>query len=135
MHGENLPDWARDLTSPLDDKLGVELLELGPERVAARMPVEGNTQPFGLLHGGANAALVETLGSLAAHAHARTLDAVAVGVDLNITHHRGVTAGRVHGVATPIHRGRSVASYQVELSDDQGNRTATGRITCLLRQA
>ncbi|MGO4956408.1 PaaI family thioesterase [Luteococcus sp. Sow4_B9] len=121
------------MTSALDDKLGVELLEVSAERTVARMPVAGNTQVIGLLHGGANAALVETAGSVAALAHARELGGIAVGVDINVTHHRAVRSGSVTAVATSLHRGRSLANYLVEITDEDGNRVATGRLTCMVR--
>ena len=57
-----IPDWARELVSPLDDKLGLTITELSAERAVGSIPVDGNQQPFGLLHGGASAVVVETLG-------------------------------------------------------------------------
>ncbi len=116
----------------LIERLGIEVHEVSAERAAGTMPVEGNTQPYGLLHGGATAALAETLGSLAAMAHAAP-DGIAVGVDLTITHHRAVTAGSVTGVATALHRGRTTATYQIDVTDDAGNRIATSRLTCAIR--
>ena len=71
------------------------------------MPVEGNTQPYGLLHGGASVVLAETLGSLGSAIHAHP-DRISVGVDINATHHRAATGGLVTGVATPLHLGRSI---------------------------
>lgn len=131
LNGENLPDWARDLVSELDEKMGLELLELTPERVVGRYPVAGNTQVAGLWHGGASGVVVESLASMAAYAHAQP-ERVAVGLDLNVTHHRATTQGWVTGVATPLVRGRTICSYEVELTDDQGRRVATGRLTCML---
>lgn len=125
---------ARFPPAALHERMGIELLEARPERVVARMPVEGNTQPFGLLHGGASCVLAEGLGSYAAALHAYP-DRVAVGVDINATHHRAVRSGHVTGVATPVHRGRQTASYDVVISDDDGRRVCTARITCLLRPA
>ena len=129
----SLPEWAQGVRSALDDKMGIELFEIGPQRSRGRMPVEGNTQPMGLLHGGANAVLMETLASIGATAHARTLGGIAVGLDLNVTHHRGVRDGWVTGTATALQLGRTVASYLIEVHDEAGNRTATGRLTCLVR--
>lgn len=123
------PDWLRDVRSPLDDKLGVEITELTAERVTGSMPVEGNQQPFGLLHGGASGVLVETLASMGAMAHGYP-DRVGVGVDLNVTHIEPVRAGRVTGTATAIRLGRSTATYRVDIVDDAGRLTATGRLTC-----
>lgn len=115
----------------LNDKMGVELVEVGPDRIVATMPVAGNTQPYGLLHGGASVALAETLGSIGSALHAWP-DRVAVGVDINATHHRAVRSGTVTGVATPAHRGGSSATWEVVVSDEQGRRVCTSRITCLL---
>ncbi len=115
----------------LNDKLGVELVEISPERVVGTMPVDGNTQPYGLLHGGASVVLAETLGSVGSGMHAFP-EQVSVGVDINATHHRSATSGIVTGVATAIHLGRSMASYDVVISDDRGKRVCTARITCAL---
>ncbi|HHV22971.1 MAG TPA: PaaI family thioesterase [Propionibacterium sp.] len=125
------PEFA-DMHSPLDAKMGFELLELTPERAVGRMPVEGNTQPFGLWHGGATGVLAETLGSLAATAHAFTLGRIAVGVDLNATHHRSARTGWITGTATALTLGSRVAAYQIELVDDDDRRIATARLTCQL---
>lgn len=112
-------------------RLGIEILEAGPDRVVGTMPVDGNTQPFGLLHGGASCVLAESLGSIGATLHALP-DRVAVGTDINATHHRAASGGVVTGVATPLHLGRTVASYQVVISDASDRRLCTARITCLL---
>ena len=116
----------------LNRKMGVELVEISVNRVVATMPVEGNTQPYGLLHGGASIALAETLGSVGSGLHAHSLGKVAVGVDINATHHRAVTSGTVTGVATPAHLGRTSATYEVVISDERGKRVCTSRITCAL---
>ena len=116
----------------LNDKLGVELVELSPERVVGTMPVEGNTQPYGLLHGGASVALAETLGSIGSGLHAGQYGKVPVGVDINATHHRSATSGTVTGVATAIHLGRTSAAYEIVITDEAGKRVCTSRITCAL---
>ena len=115
----------------LNEKMGIELLEVSAERVVATMPVEGNTQPYGLLHGGASVVLAETLGSIGSALHAHP-DRVAVGVDINATHHRSATSGTVTGVATPAHLGRTSATYEVVITDERGKRVCTSRITCSL---
>ena len=116
--------------------MGIELVEATPERVVGTLPVEGNTQPYGLLHGGASCVLAETLGSVGAVLHGQTVDRpFAVGVDINATHHKGVRSGLVTGVATPVHRGRTMVTYEVVITDDQDERICTARITCLLRGA
>jgi uncharacterized protein (TIGR00369 family) len=116
----------------LIERLGIEVTEVSAARAVGSMPVDGNTQPYGLLHGGATAALAETLGSLAAMVHAHP-DEIAVGVDLNITHHRAAREGVVTGVATQIYAGRTVASYEIEITGDDGKRVSTARLTCAIR--
>ena len=119
----------------LNEKMGVVLTEISAERVVGTMPVAGNTQPYGLLHGGASVALAETLGSVGSGLHAHGLGKIALGVDINATHHRAVSSGVVTGVATAAHRGRSAATYDVVISDEQGRRVCTSRITCTLVEA
>jgi 1,4-dihydroxy-2-naphthoyl-CoA hydrolase len=120
----------------LGERMGIEIIEASPDRVVGTMPVEGNTQPYGLLHGGASCVLAETLGSVGAVLHGQTVDRpFAVGVDINATHHKGTRSGRVTGVATPVHRGRTMATYEIVISDDRGDRICTARLTCLLRGA
>ncbi|WP_291377936.1 hotdog fold thioesterase [Demequina sp.] len=116
----------------LIDRLHMTVTEVTPSRAVATMPVEGNTQPYGLLHGGASAALAETVASLAAAAHAGP-GRMAVGVDLNITHHRAKTSGDVRAVATSLRLGRSAATYDIAVVDEDGERIATARLTCLIR--
>ncbi|MEV0039829.1 hotdog fold thioesterase [Streptomyces sp. NPDC050804] len=118
----------------LGSRMGVEIVEASAERVVGTMPVEGNTQPYGLLHGGASAVLAETLGSVGAMLHGRS-SKIAVGVDLNCTHHRGVRGGTVTGVATAVHLGRTTTSYEIVITDEQGRRVCSARLTCLLRDA
>jgi uncharacterized protein (TIGR00369 family) len=116
----------------LADRMGVEYVEVSAERVVGRMPVAGNTQPYGLLHGGASVVLAETLGSTAAAIHAGP-ERIAVGIEINATHHRSATSGHVTGVATRLHGGRTLATYDIEITDDQGRRVCTSRLTCMLR--
>lgn len=120
----------------LVERMGITLTEASPERVVGVMPVEGNTQPFGLLHGGASCVLAETLGSVGSALHGVTIGRpYAVGVDINATHHKAVRTGTVTGVATPLHRGRSMATYEIVITDEAGDRVCTARLTCLLRSA
>jgi 1,4-dihydroxy-2-naphthoyl-CoA hydrolase len=116
----------------LNEKLGVRLLEATAERLVATMPVEGNTQPYGLLHGGASVALAETLGSMGSAIHAEQHGRIPVGVDINATHHRSATSGVVTGTATAIHLGRTSAAYEIVIVDERGKRVCTSRITCAL---
>ncbi len=117
--------------SALDAKMGIQIIEATPQRLVGTMPVEGNTQPFGLLHGGANVVLAESLGSVGAHLHAGP-DRRVVGVDINATHHKAATSGIVTGVATAITLGKTLCSYEVVISNEAGERTCTARITCLI---
>ncbi|QKW49337.1 PaaI family thioesterase [Streptomyces buecherae] len=117
----------------LGERMGLRIVEAAPERVVGTLPVEGNTQPYGLLHGGASAVLAETLGSVGSMLHGGP-HKIAVGVDLNCTHHRAARSGLVTGVATPVHRGRSTATYEIVISDEEGRRVCTARLTCLLRE-
>lgn len=116
----------------LVQRMGIEITEAAPERVVGRMPVEGNIQPYGLLHGGASCVLAETLGSTGAALHAGP-GRIAVGVEINATHHRSATSGHVTGVATLIHGGRTIATYDIAITDEQGRRVCTSRLTCMLR--
>ena len=128
------PDQPRPpVPGTLMERMGMELLEVGADRTVARMPVAGNTQPYGLLHGGASAALAETVGSVASARHAAP-DRIAVGVDLSATHHRAVREGWVTAVATPLSLGRSIACYEIVITDDEGRRVCTARLTCALRE-
>ena len=119
----------------LTNRMGIEFLSASPDQVSARMPVEGNEQVVGLLHGGGSAALAETVGSVAAALHSgeeRGEIGGAVGVEINATHHRGVRSGWVTAVATPLHRGRRLATYEVAVTDEDGRRVCTARLTCMI---
>jgi 1,4-dihydroxy-2-naphthoyl-CoA hydrolase len=119
----------------LMELMGIVLTEAAPERIVATMPVKGNVQPYGLLHGGASCVLAETLGSIGSALHASAFDKVAVGVDINATHHRAVREGVVTAVATPIYLGRTTTSYEIVITDERDKRVCTARITCQLIQA
>jgi len=100
------------------------------------MPVDGNTQPYGLLHGGASVVLAETLGSVGSALYGQTIDRpYAVGVDVNATHHKAARTGTVTGVATPAYRGRTAATWEIVITDEAGDRVCTARLTCLMRGA
>lgn len=118
----------------LAERCGLVITEVSAERITGTMPVVGNRQPFGLLHGGASAVLAESLGSV----HATMLAGpgrVAVGVELNCTHHRSATQGLVVGVCTPLHVGRTVSTFAIAIRDEAGRPTCTARLTCLTRSA
>ena len=115
----------------LDQKMGIKILEAEPGRIVGTMPVEGNTQPMGLLHGGANVVLAESLGSIGTSLHAGPSRKI-VGVDINATHHKSATSGLVTGVATAISLGKTLCSWEIVITNEAGERTCTARITCLI---
>lgn len=125
--------WMRERgAGALAEKMGMEFVEFSVDRCVATLPVEGNTQPVGLMHGGAYVVLGESLGSMAANLHAGP-GRLAVGVDINATHTRSATSGIVTGVCTPVHLGRSIAVHEIAVSDDQGRRLSTIRITNMIK--
>jgi uncharacterized protein (TIGR00369 family) len=129
------PDLAAILNAhrgELADRMGIVVTEAGPDRLVATMPVEGNRQPYGILHGGASAVLAETVGSLSAAIVAGP-DATAVGIELNATHHRSVTSGVVTAVATRVHAGRTLATFDIRIVDEARRPICTSRLTCLIR--
>ena len=116
----------------LGERMGMQWLETSPERVVARIPVAGNTQPFGLLHGGASAVLAESVGSVLANLNAGQ-GRFAVGIELSCSHHRSAREGWVTAAATPITVGRTLVTSHILVSDDQGRPVCTARLTCYLR--
>ena len=115
-------------------KMGIELLELGAERSVARMPVEGNRQVVGLLHGGAHVVLAESLGSMASAIHAGP-DKIAVGIEINATLSRSVTEGYVEATCEALVLGRTLATHQITVRDEAGNRLSTVRMTNYIKDA
>ncbi len=115
----------------LVEKMGIVFTHMSVEKMVATMPVDGNTQVTGLLHGGAHVVLAETLGSFAAAFHAGPGSKV-VGIEINATHHRGIASGLVTGTATPIHLGRTLATHEVVMTNDAGQRLSTCRITNMI---
>jgi 1,4-dihydroxy-2-naphthoyl-CoA hydrolase len=116
----------------LAEKMGIELKEVSAERTVATMPVEGNTQPLGILHGGAHVVLAESLGSIAANVHAHPWG-YAVGIELNASHHSSVREGIVTGTCTAVKLGKSLTTHEVKMTDEKGNLLSTVRITNFLR--
>jgi 1,4-dihydroxy-2-naphthoyl-CoA hydrolase len=124
--------YEREVPNTLAGRMGIRILEASPSRVVGTMPVAGNTQPYGLLHGGASCVLAESLGSLGSAMHAG-LDRVSVGIEINATHHRSASGGEVTGVATLLHGGRTLTTYEIVVTDELDRRICTSRLTCLLR--
>ena len=120
--------------SSLTHRMGIEVTEASPQRLVATMPVEGNTQPYGLLHGGASVVLAETLGSIGSALHAGP-DRIVVGTDINATHHRAARSGVVTGVATALSLGNTLCSWEIRVTDEDDRLLCTSRITCLVREA
>ena len=122
-------------TDTLADRMGIEILEDDPRRLVARMPLAGNRQMYGFLHGGASAAFAQ---ALAAHAAALEVGpgGRVTGQELSCTHHRAARGnGWVHGVCTPLFLGDTLGTYDVAVNDQRGNRIASARLTCLLRRS
>lgn len=123
-------DASRDR---LTGRMGITILKAMADRVVGTMPVDGNTQPYGVLHGGASCVLAETLGSLGAALHAGP-DRFTVGIEISATHHRAAAAGTVTGTATRLYGGRTVATYEIVIRDDRGRRLCTARLTCVISE-
>ncbi|MFB9948326.1 PaaI family thioesterase [Rhizobium puerariae] len=117
---------------PLAEHMGIETVEAGIERYVTRMPVAPNRQPFGILAGGASAMLAESTASRAAMLHARKSGRIAVGVEINATHHVSVRDGYVVATARAAHLGQTSASYEIVVETEDGRRVCTARALCLL---
>jgi 1,4-dihydroxy-2-naphthoyl-CoA hydrolase len=127
-----LEGFARLSEGTLPGRMGITVTAASAEQVTGTMPVDGNIQPYGLLHGGASCVLAESLGSLGAALQAGP-GRFAVGIEISATHHRAVAEGVVTGVATRVHGGRTTATYEIAISYDRGRRVCSARLTCLLR--
>jgi len=138
-HEPILSDRVREVASSrgvgaLAEKMGIQILELSAERAVATMPVEGNTQPIGLLHGGAYLVLGETLGSFAANVWAHP-EGYAVGIEISASHTKSATSGLVTGTATAISLGKSLTVHEIVVTNESGDRLSTVRITNLIRRS
>jgi uncharacterized protein (TIGR00369 family) len=124
-------EWAAAARGTRLERMGIVLDQISADLTTGTMPVEGNTQPVGLLHGGASVVLAETLGSVAAQQHAGP-GRGAVGIEVNATHHRAVRSGNVRGEARALHLGSTTAAYEIIIIDEQDRRVCTARLTCLI---
>jgi uncharacterized protein (TIGR00369 family) len=113
-------------------KMGVEYLELSAEHSVARMPVEGNRQVVGILHGGAHVVLGESLGSISSAIHAGP-GRMAMGIEINATHSRSISTGWVTATCDALVLGRTLATHEIVIRDDQDRRLSTVRMTNILR--
>ena len=129
MTGMPLPEIP---AGTLLQRLGLEFIEASTERVVARIPVDGNTQPYGVLHGGATAALCETVASIGTALAAGT-QKLAMGIELNINHIRPVREGHVTATGTPLHIGKTTAVWDMKVHDDEGRLVAVSRLTVAIR--
>jgi uncharacterized protein (TIGR00369 family) len=120
-------------TGQLIERLGIEFLEAAPGRVVARLPVDGNLQPYGLLHGGATASLCESVGSMGAALMAGE-DRFAVGIQLSVNHVRAVREGHITATGEPIHSGSTTAVWDIRVHDDEGRLVAVSRLTLAVRE-
>jgi 1,4-dihydroxy-2-naphthoyl-CoA hydrolase len=130
--GSAIAESMMAMIGEFNEKIGLQLVEVTKDRVVGTVPVDGNRQPYGLIHGGANASLAEALGSIAAAVNAGP-ERATMGLELSCTHHRAARGGKVTGVYTPLHVGRSVSTWETVITDEQGRRTCTARLTCIIR--
>lgn len=134
MNGADAIQAANQLRAgTLLERLGLEFLEVEADRIVARIPVQGNTQPYGILHGGATAALCETIASLGT-AFLAGPERVVVGIELNVNHIRAVEGGHVTATGRPLHLGRTTAVWNMEVRDDEGRLVAVSRLTLAIRE-
>ena len=126
----DFPPWLAALPHTLANSLGIEITLLTAERVEATMPVDDRTrQPFGLLHGGANVALAETVASLGGAMQVDLETTAVVGIEINANHLRAKHDGVVHAVATPVHIGRSTQVWSIEIRDEREQLVCLSRCT------
>lgn len=121
-------------TGALAKRMGIEFIEFGVDRAVATMPVEGNTQPLNLMHGGAYVVLGETMGSMCANLHAGE-GRFALGIEINASHTGSAASGVVTGICTPIHLGRTLTVHEIVITNDAGKRCSTVRITNFIKDA
>ncbi len=131
MTDSTIPEDVREqLHRGMASTLGIELTLLTPDKVVATMPVDARTQqPFGLLHGGASAALAETVASLGAFLNIDKDKQAPVGVELNANHIRGKREGVVTATATPLHRGRKIHVWEIRIEDEKNHLICASRCT------
>jgi 1,4-dihydroxy-2-naphthoyl-CoA hydrolase len=131
---ESALEMARQaMAGTLMERLGIEWVDIGTARIVARMPVEGNTQVYGQLHGGATAALCESVGSFGT-AVVVGLDKRVMGIDISVHHLQAVRDGSITATGVPLRVGRSVAVWDMRVEDDQGRLVAVGRLSVAIRE-
>lgn len=130
---ENILEVLNSQLGPLNEAMGIHFVAASREELVARMPVEGNTQPYGILHGGASGVIAETVGSIGSAIHSAQFGTLPVGVELSCAHHRSASKGNVTATGRPISLGKTLTCWEIVLTDDDGNRICTARLTCYLR--
>jgi 1,4-dihydroxy-2-naphthoyl-CoA hydrolase len=132
MTPDQIVDALNQNLGELAASMGVKFTSADPQHLTCEMPVEGNRQPLGMLHGGASAVLAETAGSIVAMMLAPE-GKVPVGIELSCAHHRSATTGTVHCVAEPMNVGRTLATINIRITDEKERPICTARLTCLYR--
>lgn len=133
MVNQDIENWK---STTLLGALGIEMIEMTKERVTAKMPVDARThQPYGILHGGASAALAETVASVGSYLVAKESNSIAVGVDLNITHLKSKRHGWVTGIASPVKIGKNLHVWSIQIVDEDGDLIATAKLTTMIKVA
>lgn len=135
MINKNIPLTAVNAMSKntMLEQLGIEIIELGDDFIKGTMPVDQRThQPMGLLHGGASAALIESLGSLGSALSIDTAQFSIVGIEINANHIRGVKSGTVTATAKLAHGGRTTHVWQTDIVNEENKLVCMGRLTVLI---
>ncbi|MDB9702028.1 PaaI family thioesterase [Flavobacteriales bacterium] len=130
MKNTDLTQLNASSKNTMMETLGIEYTQVGEDFICGKMPVDNRThQPMGIMHGGASAALIETLGSIGSHLLIDSETEFSSGLDLNINHIRAVRSGFVHGKATLVHKGKTTHVWQVDITNEENKLVSTGRLT------
>lgn len=129
----SLEEINRRAQKSLSDYLGIIFTALTEESLTATMPVDACTlQPMGIMHGGASAALAETVASAAANYCVDQTQEVCVGLELNINHIRAVKAGTIAAIAKPLHLGKRTQVWEIKIENEQGELISAARLTLMV---
>ena len=126
----SIEDMTKRGENTMFSSLGIEITEVGDDFLKGTMPVDNRTkQPLGLLHGGANCVLAESIGSMAANYCVDPSKYFAVGLDINANHLRPVTEGLVTAIAKPLHMGRTTQVWEIKIENEEGKLACISRLT------
>ena len=118
------------IKNTMTSTIGIEITDIGDDFICGKMPVDERTiQPFGLLHGGASAALAETLGSIAGGIKVYQNNETVVGIEINANHLKSARDGWVYGKATPIRIGRKIQVWNIEITNESNDLICVSRLT------